>query len=283
MPADDLTIAELLASLCDETISTEEMQRLDRLILADAEVRRQYLEYLDLHARLSCSFHRPAEPMFERRGMAGLPAIGGEAGFGVRESGFDVRDAESLSAGATVELPSGQWSRTPNPEPRTPNPEPPFPVLSTTHYPLPTSDFVGSWAFSCMVATVIMGVMLLVFWAIEITHHQHIAEAPSQSVPSNAMPEIVFVGRITGMVDTKWSDDKDFMTPLGYAYVPIGRKYKLDSGLMQITYDSGAKVILQGPCTYEVESRAGGYLALGKLTARIGERGEGGAGWGKKK
>ncbi len=32
---------------------------------------------------------------------------------------------------------------------------------------------------------------------------------------------------------------------------------------------AGAKVILQGPCTYEVDSPAGGFLSLGKLTARV--------------
>ena len=42
---------------------------------------------------------------------------------------------------------------------------------------------------------------------------------------------------------------------------------------MEITYQSGAKVILQGPCTYEVDSAAGGFLSLGKLTARV-ERSE---------
>ena len=46
-------------------------------------------------------------------------------------------------------------------------------------------------------------------------------------------------------------------------------KFALASGLMEITYDSGAKVILQGPVTYEVESAAGGFLSLGKLTARV--------------
>ncbi len=258
MPADDLTIAELLASLCDETISTEEMQRLDRLILADAEARRQYLEYLDLHARLSYSFHRSAEPGNEGRGMADSPA-------------FDVFVvADNFSVGAAVELPHRH-----DPEPRIPSPEPlvpPFPALS----PLPSSlspDFVGGPVFSYLTAAVIMGIGALGLWAYKITHHQHIAEAPSKSVPSDARPEMVFVGRITGMVDVKWSDDKDFLPPLGYAYVSIGRKYKLDSGLMQITYDSGAKVILEGPCTYEVESHAGGYLSLGKLTARV-ESGE---------
>ncbi|MBU4400226.1 MAG: FecR family protein [Planctomycetes bacterium] len=258
MPADDRPISELLASLCDETISTEEMQRLDRLILADAEARRQYLEYLDLHARLSCSFHRPAEPMF------GKP-------FG--------NWAEKELVGAAVEHPVGAAVELPHqPESRTPNPESPFPPIildlsPTTHYPPSTSDFIGSWAFACMVATVIVGAMLLGFWAIKVTHHQHFATAPSKSVPSDARPEFVFVGRITGLVDVKWSDDPRFLPPYGFAYVPLGGKYILDAGLMEITYDSGAKVILQGPCTYEVESSSGGYLALGKLTTRV-ESGE---------
>ena len=35
-------------------------------------------------------------------------------------------------------------------------------------------------------------------------------------------------------------------------------------------------MILEGPCTYKVESRRGGYLELGKLTARMEKRGSGG-------
>jgi hypothetical protein len=51
--------------------------------------------------------------------------------------------------------------------------------------------------------------------------------------------------------------------------VSLGDKFALASGLMEITYDTGARVILQGPVTYEVESATGGYLSLGKLTARV--------------
>ena len=43
---------------------------------------------------------------------------------------------------------------------------------------------------------------------------------------------------------------------------------------MEITYNTGAKVILQGPVTYEVEAN-GGYLAVGKLTGKLEKRGEG--------
>ncbi len=49
----------------------------------------------------------------------------------------------------------------------------------------------------------------------------------------------------------------------------MGRKYELAAGLIEISYRSGAKVILQGPCAYEVDSARGGYLSLGKLTARV--------------
>ena len=51
--------------------------------------------------------------------------------------------------------------------------------------------------------------------------------------------------------------------------VSLGDTFALASGLMEITYDTGAKVIVQGPATYEVESATGGYLSLGKLTARV--------------
>ena len=38
---------------------------------------------------------------------------------------------------------------------------------------------------------------------------------------------------------------------------------------MEITYDTGAKVILQGPIAYQVESRNGGFLTVGKLTGKV--------------
>ena len=58
------------------------------------------------------------------------------------------------------------------------------------------------------------------------------------------------------------------LIPNPQSLVSLGDKFALASGLMEITYDTGAKVILQGPVTYEVESN-GGYLAVGKLTGKL--------------
>lgn len=51
--------------------------------------------------------------------------------------------------------------------------------------------------------------------------------------------------------------------------IALGDQFTLRSGLLEITYDTGAKVILQGPVTYKVDSAAGGYLSVGKLTAKL--------------
>ena len=88
----------------------------------------------------------------------------------------------------------------------------------------------------------------------------------------NAEPQMELVGRITGMVDCKWADPSTEALP--GSDISLGRKYSLASGLMEIAYDTGARVILQGPVTYEVESAAGGYLSVGKLTARLEKKAE---------
>ena len=54
----------------------------------------------------------------------------------------------------------------------------------------------------------------------------------------------------------------------------LGDTLALDAGLLEITYDTGARVILQGPVKYDVESSAGGYLSIGKLTARLEQKSE---------
>ena len=123
--------------------------------------------------------------------------------------------------------------------------------------------------FSLLIATVLTGLGLWVASLIYVSRPEQMAErGPSSSSVQPAFdPTLEVVGKITGMADCKWS--KDGRAPSGYDNVLVGRQFTLDSGLMEITYDTGAKVILQGPVTYVVESKNGGYLSVGKLTARL--------------
>jgi len=61
------------------------------------------------------------------------------------------------------------------------------------------------------------------------------------------------VGRITGTASCRWRDPQTAPTSPA---VPVGGKFDLTSGLVEITYRSGARVILEGPCVYETDSRA---------------------------
>lgn len=143
------------------------------------------------------------------------------------------------------------------------------PVVSSSASVQP--NLAGAWALSYMVATVVLAAMLLGAWGYKISHVGY----PSDGVVNNPRREThrspAFVGQITGMKDCRWGEGEPG-TIVG-ASVPLGREYSLTSGLMQITYANGVKVILEGPCTFTADSPAGGYLGWGKLTARVEKRG----------
>jgi hypothetical protein len=134
----------------------------------------------------------------------------------------------------------------------------------------PPTTFSGSltylasgWPVAYLVATVIFGIGAFIGSIVYVSHPVQVAKQ-STSLPSPLSSLPTTVGRITGMADCKWNG----MTAKS-RNVALGNKYELASGLMEITYDTGAKVILQGPATYEVESKNGGILSVGKLTARV--------------
>ena len=127
--------------------------------------------------------------------------------------------------------------------------------------------------FSLLIAAVLTSLGLWFASMIYISSPEKIARDSSSSPAKLSVdPAREVVGRITGMVDCKWS--KDGYEPADFDAVLLGQQFKLDSGLMEITYNSGAKVILQGAVTYAVDSKDGGYLSIGKLTARLEKKEE---------
>jgi len=92
--------------------------------------------------------------------------------------------------------------------------------------------------------------------------------------------EIAPVGQVTDMDACRWSEETAAKSGRGAAHrlglllesqVAVGRRINLDSGLLEITFHTGAKVILQGPAAFEVEAN-GGFLRIGKLTGRLEEK-----------
>ena len=153
-------------------------------------------------------------------------------------------------------------------EPRNAAPVVVVPVLSYfgTAYHGTIDFFSQELPFSLLIAAVLTGLGLWIASLVYVSSPEKIAK---NSLPTATIvdPTMEVVGKITGMVDCNWADPQT--ATIDGANVLLGRKYALSSGLMEITYDTGAKVILQGPVTYEVKSRNSGFLPVGKLTGKM--------------
>jgi hypothetical protein len=148
--------------------------------------------------------------------------------------------------------------------------------------------FFTGWPAAYLVATVVFAIALAIGAVVHVSHPVQVVR-PSVPSPQPLASSPSLVGRITGMVDCQWEKGSGVGVqlsadsgqqlqstshqPLATNHsVSLGDRFVLRSGLMEITYDTGAKVILQGPVTYEVESPTSGYLSVGKLTARLEKR-----------
>jgi hypothetical protein len=237
----------LLADVCiHETLSAEMAARLEELVCNDPVARQHYVYFLHDAYRL----HHLAA-------MASATCNDPDV-----ESWID-------NEGAFADIVSG-------------NPHLTAPPVNFFGLPRRgTGSFLVDhpWVFSYLVATVLVGVAALVASYVHVTHYRqqgptgNIArQSPTSIKERNLESAIVSVARVTDMIDCTWADQ-------GFApsmqRILLGDKFALASGMMEITYDTGARVVLQGPCTYRVDSRTGGFLSLGKLTARVEKRGEG--------
>ena len=77
----------------------------------------------------------------------------------------------------------------------------------------------------------------------------------------------VIVAKITLMKDCRFAPGET--PPAETTQLEKGRQLRLEKGLLQITYDTGAEVLIAGPATYKIDSDNSGSLSLGKLTAQV--------------
>jgi len=273
-PQDELR--ELLHAAAEGSLTADGVERIDRLVGGDGRLLREYVEYMRLISDLRCGETNQHVEQTLARLFDSQEVVGGSPGESREsrvESGTIVASDEWRVA-SEADFPESPDSRIPNPE---------IPRFSL---PSPLSSLHSAWAFSYSVATVLLAIFLLSAWSYTITHPSADSLAVKNSrgathsgSDANKNPEFTFVGRVSGMVDCRWADEATATSP--GAAVGLNRRYAIKSGLMEITYDSGAKVILQGPCDYKVESPRGGFLQMGKLVARVGEgSGVGGQGSG---
>ncbi len=267
-------IRRLLWALRDGDFSADDSQKLQQLLTGDPEARELYVWYSFLCGSLTWDHSAGREEVAEHE-------IGYEEKAGLQAQEVDENSAwraesEFNQESENCKLPSTAF-----------NPPPPVSIILDNSSPLaPTaSPFYVShpFLFSNTFALLVTGLGLLAAWFYQVDiPHEGAGNSRSAVISKNTAhrDSLEFVGRVTNLIDVMWSDAQT--ATVHGANVSLGRKFALAAGLMEITYDSGATVILEGPVTYEVDSRDGGFLARGKLTARLTKGSEGlGTGGGK--
>jgi hypothetical protein len=236
---------DLMCHLTEGRISPQQASRLNELLCADPANSQHYVDFMLV--------------------VTGLRWMAGD---GSPEGGMcRVGNGEPLECGQQVpNRPHSILSYDVNPTVCDLQPSPRFTFLSTAIHGT-VGYFSSGWPVAYLIATVVVGLGMLIGSWLPAFYPQQIAKR--SSLPSRVAPELAteLVGRITGMVDCKWSDVS--AGAFNGEQVPLGRKYALASGLLEITYDTGAKVILQGPVSFDVETRNGGFLSIGKLTGKV--------------
>jgi hypothetical protein len=141
--------------------------------------------------------------------------------------------------------------------------------------------------FSYVVSAALMCLAALGAWQYKVNdaahvHASRLAEMIStfEASPWGKKPPVV--GCVTDMSTCRWAEDiaeDEGSVPRRpadvalFSQVAAGQKFNLDSGLVEITLSSGARVLLQGPAAFVVEPN-GGLLSFGKVTAVFEKGGE---------
>jgi hypothetical protein len=251
-------LAELVVAYTSGLATDEQFSRLATLIGASDEAMAFYVDSLDLHANL----------------------------YWYRRQQDEHVEPQSPQVASALEPQSELSSPPPNIDCRCDDPPPTVPFLNLHGV---FGGLSSGWLVAYSAATVIFGIGLAIGALVHVSQPRHYAgsersvETPNrQSAIPNPSP---IVARVIGMVDCVWEGAGDRGPASAAAnqkseirnhksLLRLGDRLALTSGLLEIAYDTGARVILQGPVTYDVESPAGGYLAVGKLTAKLGKRSE---------
>jgi hypothetical protein len=79
--------------------------------------------------------------------------------------------------------------------------------------------------------------------------------------------------RVTGLVNCKWPEGE---TELKFGdWVAAGDRLKLEAGLIQLTFGTGAKVVIEGPTDFLVSTAGQATLEQGKIAAVVPPSGRG--------
>jgi hypothetical protein len=205
-----VTLDELVGAICNCTINADELVQLESILQAQADARRRYRQYMELHA--------------------------------------DLHWRESARVESIEQKPGSS-------------------LILTLRQPLP------KWHLSPrMVAAMVCGILISYFAGLAcFVSFRNRYDRTVAGVNSDAP----VVARVTGVHGCVWDTARtsnlqgDLQAYRGQDLLAIR------SGIAEVTFENGAKVLLAGPAEFRLEASNRGHLESGKLVAFVTERATG--------
>lgn len=231
-------LRSLLAQLCDEQLPQSDWHRLNQILGEHAGARRYYLRYIGVHSALATT--------------AGSPL------------GSFVVDAQLAVERLTLERFTGRTNSTPLYELES----------SLSHREVRWRSIIR-WAVSLSAVLLVAGAA---WWSTQrVGRHEEQRDFVVADDRPKAEDEVSGARRLVAEV-TYVSTSAIWQNPNGSfalaSRVRSGQKLTLEHGQVELTYASGAQLLLTGPSEFLVQP-TGGKLRRGELVARVPQAGHG--------
>ncbi len=119
-------------------------------------------------------------------------------------------------------------------------------------------------SFSFTPAAVVIGLLITAMALIAAPIYRHLA---SPGHEAGEYPPPVIVARLTGAHDAVWTDGQ-IGTRLG-AHLPAGHRMELTAGMAELTFTSGAVVVIEAPAVVQVDGPQQCRIEAGRLIGRV--------------
>ncbi len=242
-----LELFELLALWCDGTIDQAGQRRLEERLASDAAARQHYIEYLDMHARL----------YWDRRSPALAASL---------LTAFETHEVDMASiCRSRADAVQARRARERN-----------SPIPSLIRRESLIRIGAGIAAVALLALAIAWGMHR--DWTLLATSEGGVSKPgagigrrspPESAVMSAPLAESTApaVAELSRLVDAHWSDSHCSFTP--GEKLRAGQILRLASGVAEIRFSVGVRMVVQAPAMLEIESAKSARLERGKLSAEI--------------
>jgi hypothetical protein len=224
----------LLSRYLDGSVTADELSQLEARLIAD----KQFAEYFSRW----CLLHQQISEVFTERAL------------------HEIMDQFSKGAPGVNKKVLSQLTNNSHKPPDTP---------TTFAFSGRGSQWFPRWLLGGAAAAV----LLLAAWLVGSRPVSWLGDVPTSRDADK--PDIV--ATITQVVDavqnhiTKAAARDTLVLHPGQS-ITKGNRIALESGMVKVTFECGAEVVLQGPCDFVAESEMIGFLKYGKITANVPHR-----------